>query len=92
MAGAPDDVGYKNNTHIPGISEHYFPKDVAEWPKWTRLDRRYRGNFTLQYRLIMLRTGFEDACYEHVPLVKSGEDNLRIQPKGMLIKGPVSTS
>ena len=39
----------------------------------------------------MLRTGFEDACYEHVPLVKSGEDNLKIQPNGMLIKGPVST-
>ena len=24
---------------------------------------------------LMLRTGFEDACYGHIPLVKSGEDN-----------------
>ena len=32
---------------------------------------------------LMLRTGFEDTCYELVPLVKSGEDNQRIQ----LIKG-----
>ena len=24
---------------------------------------------------LMLRTGFEDTCYELVPLVKSGEDN-----------------
>ena len=28
VAGAPNDVGYKNNTHIPGISRHCFPKDV----------------------------------------------------------------
>ena len=24
---------------------------------------------------LVLRTGFEDACYEHILLVKSGEDN-----------------
>ena len=24
---------------------------------------------------LMLRTGFEDACYEHIPLIESGEDN-----------------
>ena len=40
---------------------------------------------------LMLRTGFEDACYEYIPLVKLGEDNQRIQLKRMLIKGPVST-
>ena len=32
VAGAPYDVSYKNNTHITGISIHYFPKDVAVWP------------------------------------------------------------
>ena len=31
----------------------------------------------------MLRTGFEDTCYELIPLVKSGDDNQKIQ----LIKG-----
>ena len=31
MAGAPNDVCYKSNTRIPGISIHYFPKDVAAW-------------------------------------------------------------
>ena len=35
VVGAPNDVSYKNNTHIPGISIHYFLKDVAVWPKWT---------------------------------------------------------
>ena len=40
---------------------------------------------------LMFRTGFEDACYEYIPLVKSREDNQRIQLKRMLIKGPVST-
>ena len=29
----------------------------------------------------MLRTGFEDSCYEHIPLAKSGEDNRWIQLK-----------
>ena len=24
---------------------------------------------------VVLRTGFDDACYEHISLVKSGEDN-----------------
>ena len=48
VAGAPNDVSYKNNTHIPSISIHYFPKDVAVWPKWTRFDRCHRGDFTLQ--------------------------------------------
>ena len=33
VARAPNDVSYKNNTHIPGIFIHYFPKDVAVWPK-----------------------------------------------------------
>ena len=42
MAGALAAVSYKkkNNAHILGISIHYFPKDLAVWPKWTRLDRR----------------------------------------------------
>ena len=35
---------------------------------------------------LMLRTGFEDTCNELIPLVKSGEDNQRIQ----LIKGLIS--
>ena len=33
MAGASNDVIYKNNTHILGISIHYIPKDVAAWLK-----------------------------------------------------------
>ena len=31
MTGAPNDVSYKNNTHIPGIHIRYFTKDVAIW-------------------------------------------------------------
>ena len=76
VAKVPNDASYKNNTHTPGISIHYFPKDVAVWPKWTRFDRRRRGDFALQSVVgLMLRTGFKDACYEHSSLVKSGKDN-----------------
>ena len=50
VTGEPNDVSYKNNTDIPDISVHYFPKDVALCPKWTRFDRRHRGDFTLQCR------------------------------------------
>ena len=50
MAKAPNDVSLKNNTYKLGISIHYFPKDVAVWPKWTRFDRRHRGDFALRCR------------------------------------------
>ena len=70
VAGASNDVSYKNNTFTPVISIYHFPKDVGVWPKWTRFDRRLQGDFTLQCRL--LRTGFEDGCYEHITLNKSG--------------------
>ena len=50
VTGEPNDVSYKNNTDIPDISIHYFPKDVALCPKWTCFDRRHRGDFTLQCR------------------------------------------
>ena len=49
LAGAPNDVSYKNNTHIPSISLRYFPKDVVAWLKWTRFDLCHQGDFTLQY-------------------------------------------
>ena len=73
MAEAPNDVSYKNNTHITGIPIHYFPKDVAVWLKWTRLDIEEILLFNVVG--LMLCTGFEDACYKHIPLVNSGEDN-----------------
>ena len=47
VAGAPNDVMHNYNTHTPGISIHYFQRDVAVWPKQTRFDRRHRGDFTL---------------------------------------------
>ena len=50
MAGAPNDVSFKNDTHTLGTSIHYFLKDVPVWPKWTRVDRCHRGDFTLQSR------------------------------------------
>ena len=50
MAGASNDVSHKNNTHTLGFSIHYFPKDIAVQPKWTRFDGQYRGDFTLQSR------------------------------------------
>ena len=86
VAGAPQED--KNSTHTLSISIHYFSKDVAVRPKWTRFDRRHRGDVTLQCQL---RTGFEDGCYKHVPPAKSGEDGQWIQLKRMLIEGPVYT-
>ena len=29
--GAPNNVSYKNDTHMPPVSIHYFTKDVAVW-------------------------------------------------------------
>ena len=60
MAGAPNGFRYKNNTHILGISIHFFQKDVAAWPKWTHFDRRHRGDFTRRqpYALYRCHSGF----------------------------------
>ena len=33
VAGAPNDVSYKNNIRITGIPIYHFPKGVAVWPK-----------------------------------------------------------
>ena len=74
-AGTPNDVSYKGNAHITGIAIHYFPKDLAVWTKWTRFDRRHRGDLLFNVVGLMLRSGFEDACYERIPPVKSREDN-----------------
>ena len=66
MAGASNDVSHKNNTHTLGFSIHYFPKDIAVQPKWTRFDGQHRGDFTLQVKVVglMLRLGFENGCYK----------------------------
>ena len=60
MAGAPNDVGFKNNSYIPGISISSFLKDVG---------------VSCNVVSFTLRTVFENGCYEHIPLVKSGEAN-----------------
>ena len=63
--------------------------------KWTRFDRRHRGDFTLHRMLLALCSvpalKAAGECYEHIPLDKSGEDNQRIQPNRMLIKVPDPT-
>ena len=73
--GALNDVSYKNNTHILSISIRHFPKDEKH-------DQSGRVSIAviediLFFNVInlMLRTGFEDGCYEHIRLVKLGEDN-----------------
>ena len=81
VAEALNDVSYKNNTHRPGIYIYFFLKDEAVWPKYTRFDRRHRGDFTHSkssarwgYSPVGLRpVRFEDGCYERIPLIKSGE-------------------
>ena len=80
------------NTHIPGISLHYFPKDVAIWPngRVSIVDIEEILPFT-ECRRPYAPFGSEGGCYAHIPLDKSGEDNQRIQLKRMLIKVPVPT-
>ena len=47
VAGAPNDVCFKNSTHTLGVSIHSCPKDVAVWPKWTRFDCLHLGDSAL---------------------------------------------
>ena len=75
MTEAPYDVSYKNNTHIPGISIYYCPKDVAVWPNGRVSIVGIEEILLFNVVGLMLCTGFEDGCYEHIPLDNSGEDN-----------------
>ena len=70
MAGAPNDVRTKNNTHKPGIYTHYFPNDVAVWPKWTLSIVDIEEILLFNVVGLILRTGFEDACCEHIPQIR----------------------
>ena len=75
MAGTPNDVSYKNNTHIPGISILYFPKDVVAWPNGCVSIVNIEEILLFDVVGLTLRTGFEDGCYQHIPQDKSGEDD-----------------
>ena len=90
-AGAPNDVSYKNNKHMPAISIQYFQKDVGVWPYERVSIVDFEEILLFNVVGLMLRTSFEDACYENIALAKSGEGNRRIQLKRMLIKWPVPT-
>ena len=83
MDGGPNDVNLKNSTHIPGISIHYIPKDVPTRPNGRVPIVEIEEILLFAVVGLMLRTDSEDACYEHIPLVKSGEDNQRIQLKNV---------
>ena len=83
MDGGPNDVNLKNSTHIPGISIHYIPKDVPTRPNGRVPIVEIEEILLFTVVSLMLRTDSEDACYEHIPLVKSGEDNQRIQLKNV---------
>ena len=76
---------------MPGISIHYFPKDVAAWQNGRVSIVDIEEILLFNVVSLMPRTGFEDACNEHIALVKSGEDNQWIQLRRMLIKEPVFT-
>ena len=73
---------------MPAISIHFFMKDITVWPneRISIVDIEEILLFNVVH--LMLCIGFEDACHEHIPLTKSGEDYQRIQ----LIKGPVPTA
>ena len=75
VAGATNDVSYKNNTHVPGISILYFQKDVAVWPNGRVSIVDIEEILLFNVVGLMLRTGSEGGCYEHIPLDKLGEDN-----------------
>ena len=91
VAGAPNDVSCKNNTHTPGVSMHNFPRDDVLRQKWTRFVRRHHKDFTPSKSSALCSVHFEDSCYEHLPLALVGESGNALQLKRNLIKGSVPT-
>ena len=56
MAGTSNDVSYKNNTHKPGISIYYFPKDVAVSPRSSTSRRFYSSMLSAICLVLALKT------------------------------------
>ena len=78
MAGAPNDVSYKNNTHIPYISIHSFSKDISLWSNGRVSIVDIEKILLFNVVGLILRTGSKGGRYEHIPLDKYGEVNQRI--------------
>ena len=69
MAGEPS-TSHKNIKNVQGISIHYTPKDVAVWPNGLVSIVDVEGSLLFNVFGLMLRTGSEGGCYEHIPLDK----------------------
>ena len=78
VAGAPNDVSYKNNTHIPYISIHSFSKDISLWSNGRVSIVDIEKILPFNVVGLILRTGSKSGRYEHIPLDKYGEVNQRI--------------
>ena len=73
MPGAPTDVSYKNNTHILGISVHYFPKDMYGQMDAFRSSTSRRLNSSMSPAFCSATASKTPVCYEHEPLVAAVE-------------------
>ena len=60
MAGAPNDISYKSNTHILDISIHFFPKNVLYGQNGRVSIVDIEEILLLNVVGLMLRIGFED--------------------------------
>ena len=93
MSGAPNDVSFKDTTRIPvyrGFLYTPFQRMLLYGQDGCVSIVNIEKILLFNVLGLMLRTGFQEGCYEHIPPFKSGEDNQWIQLKIMLIKGACS--
>ena len=90
MTRVPNDVSYKNNTFIHVFLHTTFRRMQLYGQNGHVSIVNIKEILLFNVICLVLHASFEDACYEHVPLVKSGEDN-QSQLKRVLIKQPVPT-
>ena len=72
LARVLNDVSYKSNKYILGIS--ILPTLLSKECSCV-LIVEIKEILPFNVISLMLHTSFEDACYKHIPLVKSGKDN-----------------
>ena len=90
VAGAPNDVSYTRIINIHRVFLYTTFQRMKLYGQ-NRCISIVEIKAILLFNVVglMLRPTFEDGWYEHIPLVKSGEDGWWIQLKIMLLKGPV---
>ena len=95
VAGGPDNIGCKNNSHTPGVSMHDFPKDEKTRKKWIDFVRRHRHgwkpNSDARTPPSLCSLHFEPTCFNRNISINLGDSEPAKPLRRYIMKGQIPT-